>query len=195
VPVLAAAGLTGRLLLAALASPGVVRTTLALIRVLPRVATRWLVRRAGAGEHWRWAVDALELDQALACAVMAGLEHREIATCPDTSCLLVQPFVADPDRLVAMLADRDRWSVASWPLRLPPTRADESPSCCTRIRPRRRRRDRRHPTSVERGSAPRLRLAPDPHFPWDQVWSQAGPKASKPRRSSVPSFVNPSVVQ
>ena len=110
-PFLMRPALSGRLLIAFAGRRSLVRAALAAFRALPRRLRRWLVARAGAGEHAPWALAALESGQpALAAAVMAGHERREIVGRRDPLYLLEHPLFSDPARFVALFCADDRWA-------------------------------------------------------------------------------------
>jgi pimeloyl-ACP methyl ester carboxylesterase len=109
-PFLMRPSFSGRLILASLAFRPLVRGALAAFRSLPGRTKRWLVDRAGGGEHGEPALAILESEQALACAVMSAVERGEIATRRDSSYLFDHGLFTAPDTFVPMFCPVDRWA-------------------------------------------------------------------------------------
>jgi pimeloyl-ACP methyl ester carboxylesterase len=119
-PFLARPSISGRLLLKVVTASRLFSGLLRLWRVLPGPLQRGLIGLAGAGPHGRWVQQALASGEPLGWAAMAAVEVREIAGRPDASYLREEPLFQDPERVVSVLARRDRWAPDGWARALAP---------------------------------------------------------------------------
>jgi pimeloyl-ACP methyl ester carboxylesterase len=119
-PFLARPSLSGRLILKVVTASRLFAGFLRLWRALPGRLQRGLIAAAGAGPHGTWVQEALASRQPQGWATMAAAEVREIASRADASYVREEPLFRDRERVVSVLAPRDRWAPDRWAEALAP---------------------------------------------------------------------------
>ena len=126
-PFLTRPGWIGRLVLAALSLPWLVRLLLAGVRAAPAVLRRWLARRFGGTDLGAEVLALVESPRAMGCVHLAVTERREIAARPDSRYLFEHALFNDREAFVTLLCRRDPWAPPALARQLPGARLLPAP--------------------------------------------------------------------